>query len=104
MLIPTEIKRTSERELKFVWNDGHVVRFTLQFLRDQCPCAGCKGETGLLGVQYLPMQLPVITPGKYELTGLETVGNYAVAMKWKDGHDTGIYTWDYLLELEKSPS
>jgi len=99
-MIPTEIKLTPEHELRILWTDGHIVRFSLQFLRDECPCAGCQGESGLFGVEYKPMQLPVMEPGQYELKGVEPVGNYAIALSWGDGHDTGIYSWIYLLDLE----
>lgn len=97
---PTEILLTPERELRITWSDGHVVRLSLQFLRDECPCAGCKGESGLLGVHYVPTQLPILTLGKYELKSLNAVGNYAIAATWGDGHDSGIYSYDYLLKLE----
>jgi len=49
----------------------------------------------------MPVQLPIAVPGKYELLRLTPVGNYAVAAVWGDGHDTGIYSWDYLLGLEQ---
>lgn len=97
---PTSITLTPERDLRIAWSDGHVVRFALQYFRDQCPCAGCKGETDILGGHHPPLQLPVMTPGKYELKALTPVGNYAIAAAWGDGHDTGIYSWEYLLGLE----
>ncbi len=98
---PVGITRTPERELRIEWNDGHVVRLSLQLLRDECPCAGCKGETGLLGKHYAPMDLPILKPGTYDLAAVTAVGNYAIAISWGDGHDTGIYSWEYLLALEQ---
>ena len=100
-MTPTGITLTPEHELKFTWSDGHTVRFSLAFLRDHCPCAGCQGETDILGNLHLPMQLPILAPGKYELKGVTPVGNYAVAVTWGDSHDTGMYSWQYLLDLEK---
>jgi DUF971 family protein len=43
----------------------------------------------------------VTVPGKRNvaISGLEPVGNYAVRIRFDDGHDTGIFTWGYLLEL-----
>jgi DUF971 family protein len=32
---------------------------------------------------------------------IETVGEYAIQITWKDGHNTGIYSWEYLQELDK---
>jgi DUF971 family protein len=100
LITPTSITLTPDRELKLVWSDGHIVRFALQFLRDECPCAGCKGEHGLFGAFYAPPDAGIVLPGKYELAGIEGVGNYAICIRWKDGHDTGMYSWQYLLDLE----
>lgn len=97
MIYPAPIKITqpSPTELAFTWKDGGERRLTLKLLRDQCPCAGCKGEN-ILGKVYRPMQLPTFTPGMYEVQAIEPVGNYAVQITWKDRHNTGIYTWEYL--------
>lgn len=43
--------------------------------------------------------LPILTPGKNELGSIETVGKYALQLCWADGHNTGIYTYDYLRQL-----
>ncbi|HYM20106.1 MAG TPA: DUF971 domain-containing protein [Candidatus Kapabacteria bacterium] len=96
---PTQIKRDNERNaLVITWDDGHTSFFPITFLRDECPCAGCKGET-ILGTHY-PAPLKIFKEGMYKLARLETVGQYAVQAYWKDGHDTGIYSWEYLLMLE----
>lgn len=63
-----------------------------------CPCAGCKGET-ILGKHFSPVKLPQFTPGMYDLQDIQSVGNYAAQFFWKDGHTTGIYTWEYLRQL-----
>ncbi len=92
---PKKIEKTSPHELTFTWGDGATCTLTLKFLREECPCASCKGEV-ILGKVYKPMTLPTYTEGMYELTAIETVGNYAMQVSWKDGHSTGIYTWEYL--------
>ncbi|MBN1448844.1 MAG: DUF971 domain-containing protein [Bacteroidetes bacterium] len=97
---PKEITLTENRELRIVWIDGHVTHFSLQYFRDQCPCAGCQGESDIFGDVRMPIQLPVTKPGKYELKKLTSVGNYAVAAVWGDGHDSGIYSWEHLLYME----
>jgi len=43
----------------------------------------------------------MITPEMYLVKNIETVGEYAIQITWKDGHNTGIYTYEYLLELDK---
>jgi DUF971 family protein len=92
---PTKIERTAPGELTFTWLDNSVCTIALQLLRDECPCASCKGET-ILGKTYMPLKLPQFTPGMNDVANIQTVGNYAMQIFWKDGHNTGIYTWDYI--------
>lgn len=101
---PKEIKLTDDRELRIAWSDGHISRFSLQYFRDQCPCAGCQGESDIFGEVRMPMQLPIARPGKYDLKKLTPVGNYAIVAVWGDGHDTGIYSWEHLLTMEERQS
>lgn len=95
---PVSIKRDSALRLRIVWDDGHVGLFDVEVLRDGCPCAGCSGETVLMR-EYVPPPPDRSTPGRYELVSITPVGNYAVQIGWKDGHTTGIYTWEHLLSL-----
>jgi DUF971 family protein len=92
---PKIVKRISERDLQIQWEDGHVSTFTIETLRDSCPCAGCKGETVLL-YSYEPLPVDRSTPGRYELRSVSLVGSYAMQCEWGDGHSMGIYTWDRL--------
>lgn len=75
------------------WADGHTSRYTFEQLRVDCPCADCKGHT--------PDQAKVIT-GKegIGITNIEPVGNYAVKLDFEDGHNTGIFSWDYLRRID----
>jgi DUF971 family protein len=92
----TKIQRIKDSaELEFTFDDGAVVRYPLSFLRDKCPCASCQGEV-LFGKVYKPAPLAIFQDGMYELVSLTPVGQYAVQAVWKDGHDTGIYSWEYL--------
>ena len=97
---PREFKLTDEHVLRITWSDGHITRFPLQQFRDECPCAECSGESDIFGELKMPVQLPIARPGQYELKALTPVGNYAVAAVWGDGHDSGIYSWEYLLRME----
>ena len=71
--------------------------FTIQQLRDECPCAECKGETILMH-QFLPVLKPKL-PGHYDVKSIVPVGSYAVQITWGDGHATGLYSWEYLRTL-----
>lgn len=92
---PTSIKRTDGTKLHVVWDDRHESRIPLEQLRDDCPCAGCQGETILLR-EYVPPPADKTTPGRYELRNLSLVGSYAMQCEWGDGHSAGIYTWERL--------
>jgi DUF971 family protein len=95
---PIQIKQINLSELSLRWSDGHSGVVTMKTLRDGCPCAACKGETVLFQT-YTPMEPDVLTPGRYDLKGVETVGGYALKFVWGDGHDMGLYTWEHLRSL-----
>ncbi len=82
-------------ELAIKWDDGSESFIALEKLRRCCPCAGCKGETDILGNVYKnpPQPLP---PKAFELIRFITVGGYAIQPVWADGHATGIYSFEYL--------
>lgn len=95
---PVQIKKSESNTLIIKWNDGKENEFTLTKLRDECPCVNCKGES-VLFESYIPIKSPFKAAGFYEIEKIEAVGNYAITIKWKDGHDTGIYSWDILRSL-----
>ena len=97
MVTPKKIQKTSSGDLFVEWSDGTSGTITLQSLRDECPCAGCQGETVLLKT-FKPEPAPDM-PGKYELKDIRQVGSYALQIAWGDGHSTGLYTWKKLLSL-----
>ncbi len=95
---PTQIKKIDNTALRVQWSDGKVSEIALTKLRDECPCVHCKGES-VLFESYIPIKTPFKAAGYYEIDKIEVMGNYAITIKWKDGHDTGIYTWDILRKL-----
>lgn len=99
-MTPVRIKLNKNDTLFIKWDDDSESSLSLKYLRDECPCASCKGETILLKT-YRPPKLQVNTPGRYKIKNIEPVGDYAIGITWEDGHNTGIYSWDYLQELDK---
>lgn len=97
---PLQIKIEDKKSLSIKWKDDLSSKISLKYLRDECPCAGCKGETILLHT-YRPPKPTMFSPEMYIIKNIEVVGDYAIQITWKDGHNTGIYTWDYLHQLEK---
>jgi DUF971 family protein len=97
MLPPKDIQQIGG-ELAVKWNDGGESFIPLEKLRRACPCAGCKGETDIMGNLYKnPAQS--LTPKAFELVRLESVGSYAIQPVWRDGHATGIFSFDYLKQI-----
>lgn len=92
------VKRVNGSSLSLEWSDGHNEVVTLLALRDGCPCAGCKGET-VLFQEYKPPAPDTSAPGRYALSEVSPVGNYALKLSWEDGHSLGLYTYAYLRSL-----
>ena len=90
---PTEIKlHQKSRVMEISFSDGKTFQLPYEFLRAYSPSAEVRGHG--------PGQ-EVLQVGKknVEITGIEPVGTYAVQPCFSDGHDTGIYSWDYLYLL-----
>jgi DUF971 family protein len=95
---PKKFEIVDKSKLKIIWADESENILPLKFMRDECPCAGCKGETILLRT-IRPPKVELTLPDAYQIKGIEMVGGYAIQITWKDGHDTGIYSWDYIQTL-----
>jgi DUF971 family protein len=80
------------RVLEVAFSDGAAFRIPFELMRIYSPSAEVQGHG--------PGQ-EVLQTGKreVELEGLEPVGNYAVQPRFSDGHDSGIFSWDYLYFL-----
>ena len=80
------------------WNDDSENALPLKGLRDNCPCANCAGETDVFGNIYKgPPQK--MREESYLISGIQPVGYYAIRPFWKDGHSTGIYSFEFLKKL-----
>lgn len=84
-------------ELAIRWNDGTESYLALELLRRACPCAACGGEPDVLGNISRPQVS--YNEQSFVLRGWELVGGYAIQPRWEDGHNTGIYSYQYLRRL-----
>ena len=95
------VMKTDGTGVEIDWKDGHQSKWNFAWLRAACPCATCHeerekegrapGAAKLKPALLLPMyEAP---PRPVEVT---SVGNYAIRFKWNDGHEAGLYSWDYL--------
>ena len=97
-LEPTNIQQIG-RELAIHWNDGTESYFDLETLRRACPCAACGGEPDVLG--HIMRPDVSYSENSFELAGFDLVGGYALQPRWRDGHATGIYSFQYLGRLSR---
>ncbi|MGC4005347.1 MAG: DUF971 domain-containing protein [Pirellulales bacterium] len=100
MQTPIDIQaRRDEGRFVFRWADGAETLHPFFDLRCECQCAGCVDEN--TGRRILD---PATVPRDVTVQDAKLVGNYAVKITWSDGHDTGLYTWDFMRSLAAKPN
>jgi DUF971 family protein len=91
---PREISQESNTQLRITWADDKVCVYGAAALRRGCPCAQCVNEwTGQRTLK------PEVISDELEISDLNIVGRYALNFRWSDGHETGIYSFQYLRDL-----
>ncbi len=99
---PTKIERLSDDEIQIGWDDGQVRRYRVAEIRQRCPCATCREKRTAAAAEQDTNMLPVISHAETlptRIEGMRPVGNYAYNIRFNDGHDTGIFTFEFLREL-----
>jgi DUF971 family protein len=92
-MTPVEIRvRRASRRLEVDFEGGQRFSYPAEYLRVESPSAEVQGHS--------PAER-VTVAGKQEvgITSVDPIGHYAVRIHFDDGHDTGIYTWEYLFQL-----
>ncbi len=84
---PERVERLGESGLRVRWADGHESIYPWALLRASCPCAVCREGAR-----------PEPDPG-IKAMEVKPVGRYAMAIRWSDGHATGIFSHDTLRSL-----
>lgn len=91
--VPTEIRlHRKSRLLEVAYGDGRRYQLTCEYLRVHSPSAEVRGHGP--GQEVL-----LVGKEKVAIAAVEPVGRYAVRLRFDDGHDSGLYTWEYLDEL-----
>jgi len=96
MIEPIQIVEESDREVSIKWSDDTETGFSAATLRQSCPCATCVNEwTGekILKDESVPEDISFST--------ISIVGRYALNFHFSDGHDTGIFSFQYLHKLPR---
>ncbi len=92
---PTSVRRLANASIEVRWSDGHLSIYPNRYLRENCPCAGCREG------KPLRFHLPVLGGAATELAAVQinVVGRYAIGIQWSDRHDSGIYSYETLRQL-----
>jgi DUF971 family protein len=93
MPVPTEIRiRRAARTLDVTYDDGAHVSLPAEYLRVESPSAEVQG--------HAPSERKLVS-GKQDVNieTVDAIGNYAIRIRFSDGHDTGIYSWTFLRQL-----
>jgi DUF971 family protein len=91
---PAELRLNPEKNrLTVRFEDGERYALSAETLRVESPSAEVRGHGGAAKPP------PVTGKEKVKISALEPVGNYAVRIVFDDGHDSVLYSWDYLLKL-----
>jgi len=90
---PTELRVDRARSgLSITFDDGQSFALPAEFLRVESPSAEVQGHSAA-------QKQTVAGKRHVKIVSIEPVGNYAARIIFDDGHDTGLYSWDYLREL-----
>lgn len=97
---PTSLDLDRKTGLRVLWSDGAESFYPVAYLRRMSPSAEMREfreEQARNPLTVLPRGM---SGGAIEATDAELVGNYAVRITFSDGHQTGIFTWAYLREID----
>lgn len=93
---PTEVRWLEDQGvLRITFSDDVVRDYPTAFLRGFCPCARCQGHGSGPRTYRMPR-----TAAATRIDDVTQVGNYAMCIVWGDGHDTGIYSFTLLREMD----
>ncbi len=91
--VPVEIKlHQKSRRLEISYANGERFELSAELLRVYSPSAEVRGHGPGQGVLQVGKEA-------VNIAAVEPVGSYAIKLVFDDGHDTGLYAWDYLYEL-----
>ncbi|MFT5064327.1 MAG: DUF971 family protein [Gammaproteobacteria bacterium] len=92
-MTPTSINyHAKSRVLEVGFEDGKQFSMSAEYLRVYSPSAEVRGH-GLAEPKLVPDKQEVV------IASIDPIGNYAVRLRFDDGHDTGLYTWELLYDL-----
>lgn len=99
---PIRIDLKKDRGLTIEWGDGSTSYYTIAYLRRMSPSADMRELREQMARNPLTVlpSAPAASHGPIAAVDAELVGHYALRIRFSDGHDTGIYSWAYLREID----
>jgi DUF971 family protein len=100
---PAKLDLKKDRGLTVEWTDGTTSFYPIAYLRRMSPSADARQlrtEQAKNPLTVLPASAVRSAGGPLVAESAEMVGNYAIRIRFSDGHDTGIYSWAYLREID----
>lgn len=99
--LKVRVLKTEGTGVEIDWRDGHQSAWNFAWLRNACPCATCHEEREKTGrpagvAKPKPQSLLMMYEAPPRPVEVTPVGKYALKFKWNDGHEAGIYSWEYL--------
>ena len=93
MIKPSEIRlKKSKKSIEISFENGKSIEFSSELLRVESPSAEVRGHNK-------DQKKIVHNKKNVEINKIEPIGNYAIAIDFNDGHNTGIYSWNFLYDL-----
>ncbi|MBU0472615.1 MAG: DUF971 domain-containing protein [Bacteroidetes bacterium] len=93
-MLPKKIAVSKNDSVIIEWDNDKVSEINKYLLRKSCPCAICKVEAEKNHHDY-----NLFRGEKTEIINISVVGQHAIKVTWKDGHNAGMYEFQYLIDL-----
>jgi DUF971 family protein len=97
---PKHLDLKKDRGLTVEWADGGTSYYSIAYLRRMSPSAEARELRERMKRNPLTVLPAGSSAGPLTAQDAELVGNYAIRIRFSDGHDTGIYTWAYLRSID----
>ena len=101
---PLKLNLKKDEKLEIHWQDGRTSTYPVRYLRAQCPCASCKAfreeQAAKPKTRLTVFADKNVSEGPLAAIGAELVGGYAIRIDWSDQHGSGIYSFQYLRDID----
>ena len=105
---PLRLNLKKDEKLEIHWQDGHSSTFPLRYLRANCPCASCKSfreeQAAKPKTRLTVFADKNVSEGPLTAVSAQLVGGYALRIDWSDQHNSGIYSFQYLRDIDPQRS